>query len=210
MKRVYFSGDVELKGIEFRTPISEEDIRRLKVGDIVYITGTLVTARDAAHRRMLQYLKERRELPVNLNGLPLFHCGPLVKKVDSEWIVLSAGPTTSMRMEASEDEIIKNLGVRLIIGKSGMGEKTKRAMKEFGAAYGVYTGGAAVLAARLIKKVKHVEWLDLGMPEAVWVFEVEAFGPLIIAIDAHGNNLFERVQVEAEKKESEIIKSFES
>ncbi|MEM3466984.1 MAG: fumarate hydratase C-terminal domain-containing protein, partial [Candidatus Jordarchaeales archaeon] len=96
------------------TPLSESDIRRLHVGDIVYITGTLVTARDAAHKRIHQYLMESKELPFNLEGLALFHCGPLAKKVDGEWVILAAGPTTSVRMEAFEHEVIKNLKVRLI------------------------------------------------------------------------------------------------
>jgi len=192
--------------LELRTPISEEDIRKLKVGDVIYVTGTMITARDAAHRRILQYLKEKRALPFSLACLPLYHCGPLAKKVDDEWKVLAAGPTTSMRMESLENEVIKNFGVRLIIGKGGMGKKTEEAMKEFGAAYGVYTGGTAVLAARQIKKVKQVEWLDLGMPEAVWMFEVEAFGPVIIAMDSEGNNLFDKVKIEAEKRIDKLIK----
>jgi fumarate hydratase subunit beta len=195
-----------MRKIELRTPLSEETIRRLNVGDIVFVTGTLVTARDAAHKRMLQYLEEKRPLPVDLHGLPLFHCGPLVRNAGGEWVVLAAGPTTSMRMEPSESEVIKNFGVRLIIGKGGMGEETKKTMTEFGAAYGMFTGGAAVLAADKIKRVKQVEWLDLGMPEALWVFEVETFGPLIIAMDAYGNNLFENVQSAAEKKKPKILK----
>ncbi len=195
----------ELGKTELKTPIPEEDIRRLKVGDTVYVTGTLITSRDAAHKRILQHLREKKKLPVRFSGQALFHCGPLVKKADSEWIVLAAGPTTSMRMEPFEDQVIKNLGVRLIIGKGGMGEKTRTAMKESGAAYGAFTGGAAVLAAKQIKRVKRVEWLDLGIPDAVWVFEVEAFGPLTIGIDSEGNSLFERVLRKAEKRKTEII-----
>jgi fumarate hydratase subunit beta len=183
-----------LKEIELKTPILKEDARRLRVGDLVYVTGTLVTARDAAHKRMLQYLKEEKKLPVKFCGLPLFHCGPLVEKTNNEWTVLAAGPTTSMRMELFEAEVIKKLGVRLIIGKGGMGEKTKKAMMECVAVYGAFTGGAAVLAAQRIKKVKDTKWLDLGVTEALWVFEVERFGPLIISIDSHGNSLFEKVQ----------------
>jgi len=199
-----------LEKTELRTPIGEEDIRALKIGDVVYVSGTLVTARDAAHRRILQYLKQGKKLPVMFDGLALFHCGPLVKKADVGWTVLAAGPTTSMRMEPLEGDIIRNLGIRLVIGKGGMGERTQRAMKEFGAAYAVFTGGAGVLAAKRIKRVKHVTWLDLGIPEALWIFEVEAFGPLIIGIDSHGNSLFERVQAEAERKKNEIFKEYQS
>ncbi len=189
-----------MEKIELRTPISEDAVRRLRVGDLVFVTGLVVTARDAAHTRILQYVREKRKMPIDLRGLPLFHCGPLVRKADGEWAVLAAGPTTSMRMETLESEVIKAFGVRLIIGKGGMGKKTKKALAEFGAAYGMFTGGAAVLVARMIKQVKQVEWLDLGMPEALWVLEVEAFGPLIIAMDTHGNDLFEKVQRTAEKR----------
>lgn len=201
---------VDLKNTELRTPIQEEDIRRLRVGDTVCVTGTLVTARDAAHKRILQYLEEGKELPVTFSGRALYHCGPLVKKKDGEWSVLAAGPTTSMRMEPLEDEVIKNFGIHLVIGKGGMREKTRRAMKEFGVAYGAFTGGAAVLAAKHIKRVERVEWLDLGIPDAVWVFEVESFGPLVIGMDSHGNSLFERIQNKAEEKKAEIIKRFGS
>jgi fumarate hydratase subunit beta len=190
-----------------RTPISEDDIRKLKVGNIVYLTGTLFTARDLAHKRICQYLKESRKLPFNLNGLALFHCGPLVKKVDDQWIAVAAGPTTSMRMEPFEHEIIEKLGVRFIIGKGGMGEKTRIAMMKNGSAYGVFTGGAAVLASKYIKRVVGVEWMDLGMPEAVWTFEVENFGPLVIAIDSHGGDLFEKTIKEAEDRKARIFRS---
>jgi len=200
---------VDLERIELRTPILEEDIRSLDIGDVVYVTGTLVTARDAAHKRILRYLDESRELPISFEGLGLFHCGPLVRKTDKEWTVLAAGPTTSMRMEPFKEEVIKNLGVRLVIGKGGMGAKTKRAMNEFGAVYGAFTGGAAVLAAKRIKRVKRVEWLDLGIPDAIWVFEVKDFGPLTVGMDSHGNSLFEKVLAESEKKKARIVEGFE-
>jgi len=194
-----------LKKVELVTPIAEKDIHKLRIGDTVYVTGTMVTARDAAHKRMLQFLKEGKESPVTFEGLPLFHCGPLVKKVGGKWSVLAAGPTTSMRMEPYEDEVIKNHGVRLVIGKGGMGEKTRQAMKKYGAAYAVFTGGAAVLAAKHIEEVKGVEWLDLGTPEAVWVFVVRDFGPLVIAIDSEGKSLFEQVQAKAERNKARML-----
>lgn len=189
-----------------RTPISEGEVRRLKVGEIIYLTGTIVAARDAAHKRIHQYIAEGRNLPFNLRNLALYHCGPVVKRVKNKWIVLAAGPTTSIRMEAYEYEVIKKLGVRLIIGKGGMGSRTKKAMAEFGAAYAMFTGGAAVLAAKHIKEVKNVEWLDLGVPEAVWTFEVENFGPLVIAIDSYGNSLFEEVIKRARRRRGQILK----
>ncbi|MEM2341432.1 MAG: FumA C-terminus/TtdB family hydratase beta subunit [Candidatus Bathyarchaeia archaeon] len=191
-----------------RTPISEREIRELKAGDIVYVSGTTVTARDAAHQRIHQYLVESKDLPFNLNGLVLFHSGPLAKKSNNEWIILSAGPTTSMRMEEFEHEVIEKLGVKLIVGKGGMGEKTKKAMIKYGAAYTIFTGGAAVLAAKYIKRVIDVFWMDLGMPEAVWIIEVENFGPLIVAMDTHGNDLFSEVIRNAEDRKNRILGTY--
>jgi fumarate hydratase subunit beta len=186
------------------TPILEEDVRKLGVGDIIYVTGTLVTARDAAHKRIAEYLAKRKKLPFSFDGSPLFHCGPLVKLVNGKWIVLAAGPTTSMRMEPFESEVIQKLGIRLIIGKGGMGKKTSTAMKQFGAVYSAFTGGAAVLAARMVNKVKDVQWLDLGVPDAVWTLEVDQFGPLIICMDTRGNNLFNDIQTNAVKNRLKI------
>lgn len=189
-----------------RTPISEEDIRKLNVGDIIYITGTIVTARDAAHRRILTYLKEGKPLPIDLRGGVIYHCGPVVRKIDDKWEALAAGPTTSARMELYEAEVIKNLGVRVIIGKGGMGPKTAQACKEHGAVYVTFTGGAAVLAAKAIKRVVGVEWLDLGIPEALWIFEVENFGPLLVTIDSKGVDLIAEVVAKAKSKRDEILK----
>jgi len=189
---------------KLKTPISEEAIRTLKVKDVIYITGTIITARDAAHRRALEFHKEGKKLPANLQGLAVFHCGPIVTKEDDKWVVVAAGPTTSTRMDLFEDEFIKDFKVRVVIGKGGMGKKTTEAMKQYGAVYGAFTGGAAVLAAKAIKNVKGVEWYDLGMPEALWVLEVEDFGPLTVAIDAHGNNLFEDVQKKVEASRQKI------
>jgi len=192
---------------KLKTPISEEDVRKLQVNDVLYVTGTIVTARDQAHKRALEYFKQGKELPVNLEGLAVFHCGPIVKRENDKWIVVAAGPTTSTRMDQFEDEFIKAFKVRVVIGKGGMGKRTTDAMQMYGAVYGAFTGGAGVLAAKAIKSVKTVEWLqDLGMPEAFWVFEVEDFGPLSIAIDSHGNNIFEDVKKKAEEQRMEIYK----
>lgn len=189
---------------KLKTPITEEQIRKLKVNDVLYVTGTMVTARDQAHKRALQLYKEGKRLPVNLEGLAVFHCGPIVKKEENRWVVVAAGPTTSTRMDIFEDDFIKNFKARVIIGKGGMGKRTTDAMQKYGAVYGAFTGGAAVLAARAIRNVKAVEWLDLGMPEAMWVFEAEDFGPLTIAIDPHGNNLFEDVKKKTDENRRAI------
>ncbi|UCC33539.1 MAG: fumarate hydratase C-terminal domain-containing protein [Candidatus Bathyarchaeota archaeon] len=189
---------------KLRTPISEEDVRKLKVNDTIYVTGTIFTARDEAHHRALEFYKEGKDIPLDLQGLAVFHCGPIVKKKDEKWIIVAAGPTTSTRMDLFEDEFIKNFKVRVVIGKGGMGKKTTDAMKKYGAVYGAFTGGAAVLAAKAVKNVKSVEWHDLGMPEAMWVLNVEDFGPLTVAIDTYGNNLFEDVQKSVEEIRQKI------
>jgi len=189
---------------KLKTPISEEDIRKLKVNDVLYITGTIVTARDSAHMRALEFFEKGKKMPIDLGGLGVFHCGPIVKKDDDKWIVVAAGPTTSTRMDIFEDEFIKNFKVRVIIGKGGMGKRTTEAMQKYGAVYGAFTGGAAILASNAIKKVKKVEWFDLGMPEALWILEVEDFGPSAVAIDSQGNNLFEDVKKKVEEKRRKI------
>ncbi len=188
------------------TPISEETIRKLRVNDIVYLSGTIFTARDEAHERALEWFKEKKKLPIDPAGLGVFHCGPIVRETESGWEVVAAGPTTSTRMEMFEDKFIEAFGVRVIIGKGGMGAKTAAAMKQFGAVYGAFTGGAAVLAAKTIRRIINVEWLDLGMPEALWIMEVEKFGPLIVSIDSTGENLFERVCSGVEKNRAEVYK----
>jgi len=180
-----------------KTPISEEDARKLHVNDVVYLSGTLVTARDQAHRRALQLAKEGKSLPFSLEGLAVYHCGPVMSKQDEGWVVVAAGPTTSTRMDAYEDQFMQAFKPRMFIGKGGMGKRTTDAMAKFGAVYCAFTGGAAVLAAKAIQRVVGVEWLDLGMPEALWQFEVEEFGPLVVAIDAYGRNLFADVAAKA-------------
>jgi fumarate hydratase subunit beta len=189
---------------KFKTPISEEDIRKLKVDDVLYVTGTIVTARDQAHKRALEFFKQGKPLPLNLEGLAVFHCGPVVSKQGDKWTAVAAGPTTSTRMDIFEDEFIKDFKVRVVIGKGGMGKKTTDAMAKYGAVYGAFTGGAAILAAKAIKNVRGVEWLDLGTPEALWIFEVEEFGPLAVAIDSHGNNIFTDVQKKVEENKQKI------
>jgi len=189
---------------KFKTPISEDEIRKLRVNDVLYVSGTMFTARDQAHKRALEYFKQGKPLPLSLEGLAVFHCGPIVKKKEDRWTIVAAGPTTSTRMEIFEDEFIKNFKVRVIIGKGGMGKRTTEAMAKYGAVYGAFTGGAAILAAKAIKNVRTVEWLDLGMPEAMWILEVEEFGPLAIAIDCHGNNLFEDVKRKVEENKQKI------
>lgn len=193
--------------VHLTTPIPEEEIRKLKVGDTIYVSGTVYLSRDEAHLRALEMKEKGEELPLDFEGLALFHCGPIVTQDESgEWHVVAAGPTTSSRMEIFQDKYIEAFRISVVIGKGGMYERTTAAMKKYGAVYGAFTGGAAVLAANAVKKVKGVEWLDLGTPEALWIFEVEDFGPLTVAIDSHGNNLFKDVAEQAEKNKT---KSYE-
>jgi L(+)-tartrate dehydratase beta subunit len=171
-----------------RTPVSAADLEELRIGDIVYLDGALITARDDVHHR---YLRQGVPLPVDLAGLAIFHAGPIMQKSEGGWKVISIGPTTSMRMEQAEAEFIAATGVKLIVGKGGMGAKTAEACRSYGALHLVFPGGCAVLAAGQVEAVERVEWLDLGMPEALWVLRVREFGPLIVSIDMEGNNLFE-------------------
>ena len=183
-----------------RTPLSEEDVRKLDIGDVVYITGTVVTLRDAGHRRALELLARGEKLPVDLKDLVLYHAGPVVRKVNDRWEVVVIGPTTSTRMEVYEYEMIEKTGLRMIIGKGGMGPRTAEACKKYGAVYTVYPGGAAALQASQVKRVVDVYWLDLGVPDAMWVLEVENLGPLTVVIDSKGRNFYDEVYAEARRK----------
>ncbi|MHC1605683.1 MAG: FumA C-terminus/TtdB family hydratase beta subunit [Candidatus Methanofastidiosia archaeon] len=175
-------------------PLNENDVRTLNAGDIVNLTGTIYTARDEAHIKALETAEEGKILPIDLTGSAVFHCGPIMKKDGYKWKLVAAGPTTSSRMNSLEPKFIEKFGVRAIIGKGGMSLPTIDAMKEFGCVYLAITGGAAVLAAKGVKEVKGVYWYELGMPEATWVLEVEKFGPMTVAIDAHGISLYEKVE----------------
>ena len=171
----------------FDVPVSTEEIRKLHVGDIIYVSGKIFTARDEAHHMML----EKDNLPFDPSKMALFHCGPLMKKENGKWQVISAGPTTSSRMEIFEDKFIEKYGINIIIGKGGMGERTEQALQKHGGVYTAYTGGAGALAADRVEEVLEVHWLDeLGMPEAVWIFKAKEFGPLVVAIDSHGKSIY--------------------
>jgi len=177
---------------ELKTPLADSDVRRLRAGDIVYLSGLVFTARDQAHRRIIGVLRGGGRLPFETRGLAVYHAGPVVRRVNGEWRVVAAGPTTSMRMEPVEAEFLELTGVRMVIGKGGMGPRTREAMKRLGAVYAVFTGGAAVLAADAVRRVEAVYWLDeLGMAEAVWLLRVERFGPLTVVIDSGGRDLYE-------------------
>jgi L(+)-tartrate dehydratase beta subunit len=187
------------------TPIADEDIEDLNIGDIIYLSGYLITSRDDVHNRLI---KQHRALPVDLTGKAIFHAGPIVKESLDEkgkFNLISIGPTTSMRMEKFEKEFIAQTGVKLIIGKGGMGKKTSEGCRDFKAIHAIFPGGCAVLAASRVEEVESVEWPEFGMPEAMWVLRVRNFGPLIVSIDTKGNNLFEEnKKVFEEKKEHSV------
>lgn len=174
------------------TPIDPKEVSELRVGDTFYITGTIFTARDSAHELMLS-LKDD-ELPFDPSIYALFHCGPAIHKVDGRWVVVSAGPTTSIRMEIFEDHFIDRFGTRIIIGKGGMGDRTLKALERNGAVYVQYTGGAGALMAKAIEVVDDVHFLDeLGIPEAFWMFKVNEAGPFLVTMDSTGQSLHAEV-----------------
>jgi fumarate hydratase class I len=178
--------------IELTTPISEAQVRGLKVGDEVSVSGKLFTGRDAVHK----YLHEGGKLPagVSLQDGIIYHCGPvIVKDEQGNWKCVAAGPTTSIREEPYQWQIIRDFGLRGVIGKGGMGEKTIEACRQHGCVYLHAIGGAAQVLAECIKRVPNVYFMEeFGAPEAIWEFEVENF-PVIVTIDARGNSLHKEV-----------------
>ena len=177
--------------IPLQAPISDEQARALAVGDVVLISGRVFTGRDAVHAHLMKH-----DPPVDLRGAVLYHCGPVVVKAGDEWKVTAAGPTTSIREEPYQAEIIKRYGVRAVIGKGGMGAKTLAGLKESGAVYLNAIGGAAQFYARCIQRVTGVSLMEFGTPEAMWHLEVRDF-PAIVTMDAHGNSLHKEVEEES-------------
>jgi fumarate hydratase class I len=169
-------------------PLTEEKVRALKVGDVVLINGPIVTGRDEAHAYLM-----KNPAPVDLNGALLYHCGPVALRDGATWKIQAAGPTTSIREEPYEADIIKKYGIRAVMGKGGMGAKTLAALKEHGAVYLNAIGGAAQYYARAIKKVEGVSLLELGVPEAMWQLHVSDMMALV-TMDAHGNSLHADVE----------------
>ena len=185
------------------TPIAPEDLADIKIGDVIYLTGHIVTCRDVPHRRVVQ---EGRELPLDIRGGAILHAGPIIRKTgEKSFDMVSVGPTTSMRMEKFEREFIAKTGVRLIVGKGGMGEGTMSGCKEFGAIHCVFPAGCAVVAATQVEEIESADWTELGMPETLWKCRVREFGPLIVSIDAHGNNLFEQNKVKFNEKKDAAL-----
>jgi len=180
--------------VALRTPLTEAQVRSLKVGDVVLISGRAFTGRDAVHHYLMTH-----EPPVDLEGAVLYHCGPVVKKEGNAWTVTAAGPTTSIREEPYQADVITRYGVRAVVGKGGMGAKTLAALKEAGAVYLNAIGGAAQFYARTIKAVDGVSLMEFGTPEAMWHLTIEDF-PAIVTMDSHGNSLHKDIEQESAKE----------
>lgn len=187
--------DTKKEVIILEAPITEEKIRLLKVGDVVSIKGTIFTGRDAIHHHLME-----NDCPNDLNGQIIYHCGPvMLKDKDGKWQVKAAGPTTSSREEPYQGDIMKKFGIRAVIGKGGMGQKTLNALQEFGGVYLNAIGGAAQYYAKCIEEVEGVEFLQFGIPEAMWQLKVKDF-TAIVTMDAHGNSLHKDVDATSLEK----------
>ncbi len=196
-------------------PIAEENVRDLKVGDQVLVSGVIFTGRDAAHKYMMENFikgdcpdaeKEVYEiLKKGLAGSVIYHCGPVVKKNEAgKYEFVAAGPTTSIREEPYQADVIGHFGVRAVIGKGGMRERTLAGCKEHGAVYLHAIGGAATLIAQSVEEVLNVYKLDFGVPEAFWQIRVKDF-PCVVTMDAHGQSLHEKVRADSQAKLEEIL-----
>ena len=175
--------------VHLKTPLTKEETQKLRIKDSVYISGTIYTARDSAHKRIIE-----TKSPVGLEGAVIFHAGPIIKKQDDDtYQMVAVGPTTSTRMNPYQAAVLDQ-GALAVIGKGGMDEKTADALKRNGAVFLAAVGGCAALYVSSVLKINNVHWLDLGMPEAVWELEVKDFGPLIVTMDSTGGNLYQEVR----------------
>jgi len=189
--------------ININLPVSEADVRKLKMGDEVSLNGIMLTGRDSAHTWLLE--EKQEDVKELLKGSVIYHCGPVVKKVNDEWKFVAAGPTTSIREEPYQGPVIKEYGIRGVMGKGGMGEKTLQALGENGAVYLHAVGGAATLQGQAVKKVHGVIKLEeFGVPEALWIIEVEDF-QAVVTMDSHGNSLHKEIKAASDKIADQLI-----
>lgn len=180
--------------VRLKTPLKKEDVLNLKIGDMVSISGLVVTGRDRLHKFLFDERPSKNEMPFNLEGSILYHCGPIIRKTDEGYKLIAGGPTTSMRVEMYEPFVIKEYGLRAIIGKGGMGAKTLDALQECGCVYLHAVGGAAVYLADRVKRiVDGYKIEEFGIPEAMWLLEAEDF-PAVVTMDAHGNSLHRSIE----------------
>ena len=176
--------------ITLKPPLMDKDVEKLEVGDSVKISGKIITARDEAYERILEFFEEGKDLPVNFENGVVYHCGPLVEKREEGWNIVSAGPTTSGRLDEVQADFVKKTGTKTLIGKGGVGKEVVPEISAINCVYLSFTGGAAALAADSIESIEDVFWKDLGLPEALWVLEVEEFGPLTVSVDTSGRDLY--------------------
>jgi fumarate hydratase class I len=185
--------------VTLRAPLTEEQVRSLKVGDVVILSGPAFTGRDAVHHHLSTH-----DAPVDLRGGVIYHCGPVVRKeADGSWEVTAAGPTTSIREEPYQADIIGKFGVRAVIGKGGMAGKTLAGLKQHGAVYLNAIGGAAQFYARCIDRVDGVSLMEFGTPEAMWHLQLNEF-PAIVTMDAHGNSLHKDLEASSGERLAEL------
>lgn len=184
--------------IQLQAPFTEEKVRSLKVGDMVEISGVVFTGRDAVHKWLSDGHDPAKEFSgLDLTNAIIYHCGPVTLKKGGKWKVTAAGPTTSTREEPYQAGIIEKFGIRAVIGKGGMGEKTRLACEKFGCVYLHAVGGAAQVLAETIQEVQNVYGLEqFGPPEAIWQLRVESF-PVVVTIDAHGNSLHKEIEAQS-------------
>jgi fumarate hydratase class I len=198
-----------VKSLSLNVPLSPAAWRSLKAGDIVSLNGTIVTGRDRVHKYLVEQKPRKEDIPFDLNGAVLYHCGPVMKKTEEGYTAVAAGPTTSMRVEMYEAAVIREYGIRGIIGKGGMGTGTLEALQQTGSVYFQTVGGAAAYLADRIKKTLNVWKLDeFGPTEAMWLFEIEDF-PVIVTMDSHGKNLHREIEKQSFERFLELIGSKE-
>lgn len=193
-----------MKKVKLNTPLKEVDIRNLRIGDVAYISGNIYTSRDMGHMKMQDVIEKGKNLPVDFTGGVIFHAGPVVKQKNNGYELSVIGPTTSIRMEPYSD-FVGNLGVRVIIGKGGMEEGTSEALKKYGMVYLQAPPGCAVVLGEKVKRIKDVFWKELGVPEALWILEVEDFGPLVVGMDSKGNSIYRDIKIKGKKLIEEMF-----
>ena len=195
---------------ELTLPLDDATVEKLQVGDIIYLNGQVCTARDIAHLKLRELADAGKPFPEDLRGGAIFHAGPVMKKdAQGKWYLSVIGPTTSIRMEPHAD-FVGQQGVKVIIGKGGMGEGTMRGCRDNKALHCVFPAGCAVVAATCVEKILSANWKDLGMPETLWTCQVKEFGPLIVSIDTHGRNLFEENKVIFNERKEKVFQEIAS
>ena len=185
-------------------PLSEQDVRDLRVGDVVYLKGRIFTSRDMGHFTVKKLMDEGKPLPVDFEGAAVFHAGPVVRKrEDGGYDLVVIGPTTCIRMEPYH-KMVADLKIRAIIGKGGLAEGSLKQFEESGQVYLQAAPGCAVVLAEGVRRIENVFFLELGVPEALWVLDAEKFGPLVVGMDAHGKSVYAEIRKEADQRNAAL------